>query len=44
MKSGGTLAGHDWNHSPVMNAVKEFAEANNFNIQSGGSWEIIITK
>lgn len=44
MKSGGTLAGHDWNFPPVMQAVKEFAEANNFNIQSGGCWEIIITK
>jgi predicted O-methyltransferase YrrM len=44
MKSGGTLAGHDWNYDPVANAVKEFAEANNFNIQSSGSWEIIITK
>ena len=41
MKSGGIIAGHDWNHPPVMKAVKEFAEQNGLNINSGGCWEII---
>jgi predicted O-methyltransferase YrrM len=44
IKSGGTLAGHDWNYQSVQLAVIEFAQENNFNIESTGCWEIIITK
>jgi len=42
IKPGGTLAGHDWNYGPVMQAVKEAAERKGLNIVSGGCWEMII--
>lgn len=42
VKSGGTLAGHDWNYHEVMRAVKEFADENKLTINSGGCWEILI--
>jgi len=42
MKSGGTLAGHDWNWHEVARAVKEFAEEKGLHITTSGCWEIII--